>query len=73
MGKILSNERYNSGLELAYYWCLEIPLNTIVKLTGLGSHTVYDWMILYITYRELLLNKRKKMGGTNTIVQVDES
>jgi len=46
------NGRCNSGLslsdilELAYYWCLDVPQNTMIKLTGRGSHTVHDWMNL---------------------------
>jgi len=72
------NGKCNSGLslsqilELAYYWCIDIPLITIGKVTGRGSHTICDWMNLCRDITKAAFEKRGKMGGNNIIVQVDE-
>jgi len=71
-GQCNSGLSFSQILELSYCRCFEIPQSTIIKLTGHGNRTVTDWMNLCRDIPIAAFEKRSKMGGINTIVQVDD-
>jgi len=60
-------------LELFYYWSQGLLIKTVSDLMGRSNATIVGWFNLYREVCCSLFKKREKMGGQNTVVQIDES
>lgn len=71
-----SNLTKNAFLELAYHWCLKIPVTQVAIMTGIERHTVSQF---YKFFREAIMThvlddaEAMEVGGVGVTVEIDES